>query len=91
MREDGRVLIADADDRLAMREVHVVRSTPETAYVTNALYDGDRVITTAVPAPVPGLSLRVREVGSTSADPDEPLLRILGTDESFDEADEIEQ
>jgi RND family efflux transporter MFP subunit len=91
VREDGRVLIADADDKLAMREVHIVRSTPETVYVTNSLYAGDRVITTAVPAPVPGLSLRVREAAENTDGPDEPVLRILGTDPSFDDADETEQ
>lgn len=91
VREDGRVLIADSNDKLAMREVHVVRSTPETVYVTNSLYAGDRVITTAVPAPVPGLGLRVRESDANSDGPDEPRLRILGTDSSFDDAEETEQ
>lgn len=81
LRDDGRVFIADGDDKLAIRHVQVVRSTPESVYVSNNLHAGDRVITTAIQAPVPGLPLRVR-TGEGQDPGEEPRLRILPAEES---------
>lgn len=72
LRDGDRVFLADGSDRLEIREVSVVRSTPLQVYVYNDLDTGDRVITTAIQAPVPGLGLRVREIEST-----DPQLRVL--------------
>ncbi len=92
LREGGRVFIADADDKLAIREVDVVRSTPQQVYVTNNLEPGDRVITTAIQAPVPGLNLRIRQTDSPGdpAEEVQPLLRVLPVEEpvSRDEDDQ---
>lgn len=77
LRDNGRIFIADENDKLAIREVDVVRSTPETVYVSNSLKPGDRVITTALQTPIPGLDLRVREAAGGNGTSEEPELRIL--------------
>ncbi len=78
LRENNRLYIADADDRLAIREVDVVRTTPDQVYVSNSLERGDRVITTSVQTPIPGLNLRVRDTApAVNAETDEPVLRVL--------------
>lgn len=72
LRQSNQVYIADAEDRLEVRQVEVIRSTPESVYVRNSLEPGDRVVTTAIQAPVPGLALRVRDdAADPAAGPDE--------------------
>jgi RND family efflux transporter MFP subunit len=78
LHEDNRVYVADEDDQLEIRTVEVVRTTPRRVYVSGPLSGNDRVITTAIPAPVPGLELDVRESSL-----DEPGLRILPADEEL--------
>lgn len=73
----NEVYLADTEDRLEIRTVEIVRTTPREVYVDNSLTAEDRVIVTAIPAPIPGLRLNVRE-NTESA---EPLLRILPAEE----------
>jgi multidrug efflux pump subunit AcrA (membrane-fusion protein) len=82
LHDDNRVYLANADDELEVRSVDVVRTTPRQVYVSGPISGDDRVITTAIPAPVPGLELNVRE-GSRS----EPQLRILPAEEELAAAD----
>ncbi len=72
LREDDTVYLANREDRLEILPVTVIRSTAQRVYVSNELEPGDRIITTALQAPVPGMRLRVRE--STTPD---PQLRLL--------------
>lgn len=72
VHDGNRIYMADAEDRLEIRTVDVVRTTPREVYIDGALTAEDRVITTAIPAPIPGLKLNVRERAET-----EPRLRIL--------------
>ncbi|MBS3743585.1 MAG: efflux RND transporter periplasmic adaptor subunit [Wenzhouxiangellaceae bacterium] len=76
LHEGNRVYLADENDELEVRKVEIVRATPREVYVSGRLDADDRVITTAIPAPVPGLKLNVRQ-----ADPEEPRLRILPSGE----------
>lgn len=76
VHDGDTVYLANADDELEVRSVDVVRSTPQRVYVSGSLDADDRVITTAIPAPVPGLKLNVRNVSQT-----EPRLRILPAEE----------
>lgn len=77
LRDGDRVFIADEDSKLDIRAVDVVRSTAERVYLADSIEPGERVITTAIAAPIPGTRLNVRE--STSG---EPELRILPPNES---------
>ncbi|MDT8450857.1 MAG: efflux RND transporter periplasmic adaptor subunit [Wenzhouxiangellaceae bacterium] len=72
VHDGNRIYMADAEDRLEIRTVDVVRTTPREVYIDGELTAEDRVITTAIPAPIPGLKLNVRERAET-----EPRLRIL--------------
>ncbi len=71
LRDNNTVFLANDQDELEVRSVELMRATAQRAYVRNALKEGDRVITTAIQAPIPGLPLRVRD---TVDDP--PQLRI---------------
>ncbi len=64
LRAGNTVYLADGNDELEVRSVQVLRTTPDRAYVRNSLTPEDRVITTAIQAPIPGLPVQVR--GETS-------------------------
>lgn len=73
LHQGGSVYLANHQDELDVIEVEVVRSTPTEVYVRGNIGPEDRIITTAIPAPVPGLKLNVREPAQNT----EPMLRIL--------------
>lgn len=74
LHDGNQVYLAGDDDELEIREVEIVRATPREVYVSGPLDGDDRVIITAIPAPVPGLKLNVREAAAA-----EPRLRLLPT------------
>lgn len=80
LRDGDRLFVADDENRLEIRSVDVVRSTTRRVYLANSIEPGERVITTAITAPIPGTRLNVREPGS-----DDPKLRILPPEEGEDE------
>lgn len=67
LQPDNTLLIAGDDDKLEVRPVQVVRTTPEAAYIGQGLTPGDRIITTSISAPIPGLAVRTTD--STEAAP----------------------
>ncbi len=81
LRDNDTVFLANARDELEIRPVTVLRTTAQRAYVRNAIDTGDRVITTAIQAPIPGLPLRVRDdaeatpLQPTAMGPDGPGAR----------------
>jgi RND family efflux transporter MFP subunit len=79
LHEGGRVFIANEQDELEVIDIEVVRSTPREVYVRGDIGATDRIITTAIPAPVPGLKLNVRQPAADA----EPMLRILPVDEEL--------
>jgi RND family efflux transporter MFP subunit len=83
LRDGDRLYLADEEDRLEIRPVDVVRSTAQRVYLSNSIEPGQRVITTAITAPIPGTKLNVRK-----PDQGEPELRILPAQ---DEQSEDEQ
>lgn len=85
LREGDRLFIADEDDRLEIRNVDVVRSTAQRVYLADSIEPGERVITTAIAAPISGTRLNVRESQSS-----EPELRILPAEEEQEVAAQSE-
>jgi len=79
----NQVYVANADDQLEVLTVDIVRKTSDRVYIDNAIGADDRIVTTAIPAPVPGLRLRIRE--EESADPE---LRLLPAEEFATAADD---
>lgn len=59
LRYDNTVLVADMDKKLQIRSVDVARSTPYYVYIKSGIEDGDRVITTAIGAAIPGTRLAI--------------------------------
>lgn len=59
IRDGDRVFVATADGTLDIRNVRFAWRDPETVAVADGLRAGERVITSRVPAPVPGMRLRV--------------------------------
>lgn len=84
LRSDNTVLVADMDNKLQIRSVDVVRSTPRSVYIKFGLEDGDRIITTAIGAAIPGTRLAIRgeqdEPGEDSTDSNESLLATAETE-----------
>ncbi|AKS41062.1 efflux RND transporter periplasmic adaptor subunit [Wenzhouxiangella marina] len=73
LRQDDRLYLIDAEGKLEIRSVEVIRSTPDRVYLQNSIKPGDPVIMTAIQAPIPGLAVRMRD----SAESVEPELRVL--------------
>ncbi len=64
LREGDTVWVADANDELQIRQVDVVMRRPDDVLVVAGLEDGERVITSAVAVPLPGLKLAPRIRGA---------------------------
>ena len=61
LRQDGRVLVVDEGDRLRLREVEVLRRTPETVIVSAGLAAGERLCITPLAAVTDGMRVRTSE------------------------------
>ena len=66
-REQSRVWLVDADNRLAFAHVQVLRRLRESVLVSGGLRDGDRVVTSRLPSPVPGMKLRLKPSSAAAA------------------------
>ena len=56
------VLVVDPEDHLRFRPVEIARRLEEEVLVTRGLEPGDRVVVSALDAPVDGMAVRTREV-----------------------------
>ncbi|KAF0806928.1 membrane-fusion protein [Alcanivorax xiamenensis] len=68
LRNGDQVYVADSDNKLAIREVQVVRSTPEQVYTNEAFQPGDRAVITAIQTPIPGMALKIRDLDANQED-----------------------
>jgi RND family efflux transporter MFP subunit len=59
VRDDGRVLVIDDENRLRFREVEIVRSSRDTVIVGAGLNDGERVCVSTLAAVTDGMRVRV--------------------------------
>lgn len=59
LQQDDTVLIANRERELEIRPVTVVRSEPHEVYISAGVEDGERVITTTLEAPIPGMKLAI--------------------------------
>lgn len=84
LRQGDQVFVASADNKLEVRSVDVIRSTPDRVYLQGDLSTGESVITTAIAAPIPGLAVEVRN----SPDETAPELRVLPASEEVAAAPE---
>ena len=63
IREGRRLWVMNAKDRLEIRDVEVVWRQGGRALLRSGLNDGDRVIISHLPAPIPGMKLRAKSGG----------------------------
>jgi len=69
LREDSTVWVHDANHTLVFRAVEVVWSSGETVYVRGELKAGDRVVTSRLTAPLPGMKLSLDRAASDALKP----------------------
>ncbi len=67
LRTGNRVWVVDEHDRLINREVKLLRSDGELAYIYAGLEDGERVCLSTVPQAVAGTAIRSNSLTKTSA------------------------
>lgn len=60
LREGGQVWLAGSDDKLRVQPVQVAWRVKDSVLVDGGLSEGDRLIVSPIPSPVPGMALRVR-------------------------------
>ena len=73
IREGDRVWVMDEDDRLSVREVNIVWRRKDSVLLTNDIAPGERVVTSRIATPIPGMLLRTKETEAASRknEPDE--------------------
>ncbi|HET6565477.1 MAG TPA: efflux RND transporter periplasmic adaptor subunit [Xanthomonadales bacterium] len=59
LREGNTVLVASPENELEIRKISIIRAQPEEIIVSDGLKSGDRVIITALEAPIPGTKLSI--------------------------------
>ena len=59
VRMDGTLLVTDATRKLMIREVDILRSDEDNAYISSGVQPGELIITSAVPNAVDGMVLRL--------------------------------
>ena len=72
LQADDTVLVANAERKLEIRQVTVVRAEPRNVYISDGLERGELVITTSMDAPIPGTRLAIsgEEPLAPEVDPD---------------------
>lgn len=78
LQNDHTVLVANADMELEVRSVTVARAEPRMVYLTAGVEDGERVITTTLDAPIPGMKLKL--AGEAPAPEQPPAPQIVDSD-----------
>ena len=69
LRDGDRVWVMSAQDKLEIRPAEIIFRGRETVYVSRGLLDGERVVTSDLPAPVEGMPLRLDGAGQPEARP----------------------
>jgi RND family efflux transporter MFP subunit len=59
LQADETVLVANAERKLEIRQVTVLRAEPRNVYISEGLAGGELVITTSMDAPIPGTHLAI--------------------------------
>jgi RND family efflux transporter MFP subunit len=67
VREGGQVWVMDEDERLEVRDVSIAWRREDDVVIDEGLAAGDRVVTSLLPTPIPGMALRSPAAGDTAA------------------------
>jgi len=61
LRGNSQLMFVDADNRVRIRNVEVVRADAEFAYLRGGAVPGDRISTTAIESPINGMKVRTSD------------------------------
>ena len=61
LRGSDQLLFVDGENRIQIRSVEVLTSTPEFAYLSGGATAGERIVVTAIEAPINGMVVRSRD------------------------------
>lgn len=64
IREGDRLWIMNEDDCLSVREVEIVWRRKDEVLVADAIEPGERIVTSRIPTPIPGMLLRANDDGA---------------------------
>ncbi len=82
LQSDNTVMLIDADSKLAIVPVTVIRAEPKKVYLSGGVNQGDQVVVTTLDAPVPGTKLAVSGNATAAGSKDDPGTPALtGGDE----------
>lgn len=70
MQNDATVLIVNDENLLEIRAVRIARAEPRVVYIDSGLSGGERVITTNLDAPIPGMKLEIEDTTTQLAGED---------------------
>jgi multidrug efflux pump subunit AcrA (membrane-fusion protein) len=68
LRGSDRLMFIDDDSRLQVRTVDVIRTDSEFAYLSGGAQGGERIIVTAIDAPINGMRVRTDADPATGSD-----------------------
>lgn len=69
VRGSNQVMVVDAEQKLRLRDVHIVRSDADHAYIDGGIAEGEQVIVSSLPAPVDGMTVRTAAEAAVTAGP----------------------
>ncbi len=72
MQNDATVLIVNDKNLLEIRPVRIARAEPRVVYIDSGLSGGERVITTNLDAPIPGMKLAIEDTTTQLAGEETP-------------------
>lgn len=72
LQPDDTVLVVNEKNELEVRAVTVARAEPRYVYISSGIRDGERIVTTALDAPIPGTRLAIRGEADTGGESTEP-------------------
>lgn len=76
LRDGNTVWVMNPDDELEIRPVEIIFRGKEVVCITRGLSEGDRIVTSDIPAPVAGMKLRTAEESEeSSAEPTVPAAQ----------------
>ncbi|QQD19764.1 efflux RND transporter periplasmic adaptor subunit [Spongiibacter nanhainus] len=86
LRAGNKIWVVDAQDRLINREVEVLRSDGDLAYVKSGLENGERVCLSSIPNAITGTEVQIQHTVTTSSLADSELPPPVSDDAPAAEA-----
>jgi hypothetical protein len=73
-RELDKVLVADAQNELHIRQLEVLRAEGDSMFIRGGLEAGDKIVLTSIESPVQGMKVRIAGEAEPQSDQDDEAL-----------------